>query len=120
MAAYVWPTDLPPMPITDYAETDGVLVLRSPMDAGPAKLRRRGARPATMTVSYEMTSAQVSSLRTFVLTTLKGTARFDYVHPRTGSTVEVRIVPGQDGELYSVAYHAHGHWIIGMSLEVMP
>ena len=120
MSSYVWPVSLPPMPLTQYAETDGALIMRSPMDAGPAKLRRRGARPATLSVAYILTSAQVETLRTFVLTTLKGTARFDFVHPRTRSTVEVRIVPGQDGELFSVGYVAKGHWSVGLSLEVMP
>lgn len=118
--AYVWPPSLPQAPLTDYSETSGALILRTPMDAGPAKLRRRGQRPDTLSVVYGMTRAQLVALAAFVQDTIKGTARFGLPHPRTGATVEVRIVPGQDGELYGTAYGAPDFWRVSLTFEVLP
>lgn len=118
--SYVWPVGLPQRVLTDYSEDDGALILRTPMDAGPAKLRRRGTRPSRMQVAFNMDTSQVATLRTFVLDTLKGTARFGFPHPRTGTQVEARIVPGEDGGLYSVRYLAPGKWQVSMELEILP
>lgn len=118
--AYIWPVTLPQTPNTNYSETSGVLILRSPMDAGPAKMRRRGSRTDTMLVTFEMSTAQVETLRAFVHDTLKGTARFGFTHPRTHEIVEVRIVPQQDGNLFSIGYILPDYWTISMQLEILP
>lgn len=67
-----------------------------------------------------MTEAQVDTLETFVKTTLRGTTRFGFPHPRTRAQVEVRIVPSDDGKLYNLAYIARDVWQVSMSLEVLP
>jgi hypothetical protein len=118
--AYIWPVTLPQKPNTNYSETNGVLILRTTMDAGPAKMRRRGSRPNTMQVTFEMSTAQVEILRAFTQDTLKGTARFGFTHPRTNQIVEVRIVPQQDGALFSVGYILPDYWTISLQLEVLP
>lgn len=118
--AYIWPETLPQTPNTDYSETNGVLVLRTSMDAGPAKMRRRGSRPNTMQVAFEMSTAQVEILRAFVHDTLKGTARFGFTHPRTNEIIEVRIVPQQDNTLFSIGYILPDYWRISMQLEILP
>lgn len=120
MSAYVWPPSLPQSPLADYSESAGVLLLRSPTDKGPAKMRWRGQKPKPLSVAYHLTDAQVATLETFALTTIKGTARFDYPHPRTLATVEVRIVPSGDGELYKLQYIAPNLWQASFDLEVMP
>lgn len=83
-------------------------------------MRKRGTRPATITASYEMTDAQVSALETFCESTILGTARFGWPHPRTGSTVEARIVPSSDGSLYSLSCIAADHWVVSLTFEVLP
>lgn len=118
--AYTWPVTLPQKPNTNYSETSGVLVLRTSMDAGPAKMRRRGSRTDTMQVTFEMSTAQVEILRAFTQDTLKGTARFGFTHPRTNQIVEVRIVPQQDGTLFSIGYILPEYWTISMQLEILP
>jgi hypothetical protein len=118
--SYVWPTSLPQSPQKGYSETGGVLVLRSPMDSGPAKQRRRGARPQTMQLSFIMTSAQVAVLENFVEDTLRGTARYGFRHPRTQAMVEVRIVPQSDGVMYTNTYLAPDYWTVSLQLEVLP
>lgn len=121
MAAYTWPVTLPTsVDSSDYSESSGVLTLVSPMDAGPAKMRRRGQKPSRFNVSYLMTDTQIATLDTFIKTTLRGTARFDYAHPRTGTTLEVRFVPSQDGEYYSISYYTYGLYKISFMLEQMP
>lgn len=118
--SYVWPLTLPQAPTTGYTESTGALILRTPMDAGPAKQRRRGNRPDVLGVSFIMSTAQVEALRTFVADTIRGTARFGFPHPRTQVQAEVRIVPQDGGELFSVSYYTPNHWTVGMSLEVLP
>ena len=118
--AYIWPMGLPQKPNTDYSENSGALILRTSMDAGPAKMRRRGARTNSMQVSFEMSTAQVEILRAFIEDTLKGTARFGFTHPRTNEIVEVRIVPQQDGALFNISYILPEFWKISMQMEILP
>jgi hypothetical protein len=118
--SYVWPVSLPQVMRRDYTEDFGVLVLRSPMDKGPAKQRFIGNRPDTMKVSFEATSAQIATLRTFLGTTLRGTARFGFPHPRTGAQVEVRVVPQEGSKLFDLSYMSPGRYVVSMSLEVLP
>jgi len=120
MAIYSWPVSLPQAPQRGFTETGGVLVLRTPMDSGPAKQRRRGQKPQVLQLSYLMTTAQVSTFEGFVKNDLKGTARYNYLHPRLNTTVEVRIVPQSGGELYNITYQAPGYWMVALTLEVLP
>lgn len=119
--SYVWPTSLPRAPHVDgYSETGGPSVLRSPMDQGPAKQRRRCAKPPQLECVFRMTSAQVETFEGFVNDTLLGTARFGIFHPRKkAERVEVRIVPGEDG-LYDIGFVSAGYWDVSVILEVMP
>lgn len=119
-ASYTWPASLPQDVMRDFSENSGVLVLRTPMDAGPSKMRRRGARPDQMTVGFYMTDEQVTTLDEFIKETIKGTARFYFPHPRTSVVVEARIVPGQDGQFYTASFFAPGQYTVGMTLEIMP
>lgn len=116
----IWPSSLPNLPTKNYSEDNGILILRTPMDAGPAKQRRRGKRPSNMQVQYEMTSAQVSSFSTFVEDTIMGVKRFQITHPRTNQPTEVRIVPQGDGKLYDVSFATNDLWLVSLSLEVLP
>lgn len=119
--SYVWPLTLPVEPFaSSYTETPGRNIIRSPMDAGPAKLRHRGNRPDSLTVVYAMTDAQISTLETFVNTTIRGTSRFGWTHPRTLATVEARIVPTGEGSLYSLAYVSEDYWRVSLTIEVLP
>lgn len=120
MYSYVWPVTLPQQPMTDFSEDVGVLILRTPTDAGPAKMRRRGKRPSVMNLNFYMSSAQVDTLDTFINSTIKGTARFGFPHPRTQEVVEARFVPQDDGQFYSLSYIVNDRWKVSMKLEVLP
>lgn len=121
MATYTWPPTLPTSADSQsYSEVSGALVLVSPMDAGPAKMRYRGEKPRTMNVDFIMDNTQIATLETFITTTLRGTARFDFTHPRTQTTIEVRIVPSSDGKYFGISYFAPDLYRISLSLEQMP
>lgn len=119
--AYYWPSTLPQLPQLDsFSETNGVLIIRSPMDAGPAKQRRRGKRPRTMQVSFFMDAAQRATLDNFIENTIMGTARFGFTHPIKQVVEEVRIVPQQDGQLYTLQPITFNWYSISMTFEVLP
>ena len=115
-----WHPDLPQVPQKGYTETGGVLVIRTPMDSGPAKMRKRGAKPQTLNMSFLMTSAQVTTLETFVKTTIQGTIRFGFPHPRLNTMSEVRIVPQGEGDYYTLSYVAPGYYTVQLTLEILP
>jgi len=117
---YLWPVSLPQSPQKNFTETGGALIIRTPMDSGPAKQRRRGKLPSKMTLSFIMTSAQVTTLENFVTNDIKGTARFGFTHPRTGQIVEARMIPQGDGELYTASYIAPGYYTISTTFEILP
>lgn len=120
MALYSWPATLPQNVRRDFQLSRAVNVLSTPMDTGPAKRRRRSAGIEQMKVGFYMTTDQIATLEAFINSSLKGTARFDFAHPVTGVTVEVRIVPQQDGQMYTVGYYTPTLWTVDMALEVVP
>lgn len=116
---YVWPTGLPQTPLSNYSETSGVMIMRTQSDLGPAKQRRRAQRPDTLSVQFDMSTAQVEILRAFVQDTLRGTIRFGFTHPRTLEIVEVRIVAEGGGAMYTINYLLPDYWQVSLKLEVL-
>lgn len=118
MAIPAWDAGLPQKLLIDgYSETMADNLLRTSMDAGPAKQRRRsaaGARPVSGTL--KMTAAQMATFKTFYYTTLlSGALRFSWTDPITGGAVEMRFtaVPSWraiSGNLYDVE----------IKLEILP
>lgn len=122
MAVLSWPTanNFPQSPQKGFSESIGLNIVRSPMDAGPAKQRRRSQRPSTMDVSFILTTAQTQTLESFVFNDLEGIKRFNFLHPRLYTTVEVRIVPQSEGELFKLQYLAPGYSQASLKFEVLP
>lgn len=97
--AAIWPLALPQKPQrSGYSKKIPNNLIRSDMDTGPAKVRRRGgAKPEQVTGTYILTSEQLAVLETFVKETIAGGALcFDYPHPQTGAHVRARLVGGSD------------------------
>lgn len=116
-----WPPTLPTRSDdVAYGEDYGVLLAVTPMDAGPAKIRRRGNKPDIITASYSLTPAQLDTLEAFVKTTLMGVKRFNWTHPRKQTAVEVRLVPDSSGKFYSVAYLTPTVWRVSLQFEILP
>lgn len=114
--SFTWPATLP-NPEIDMEETAPNLVVRTDMDAGPPKVRRRhtsGVRPWRKRVV--LTLAQVETFDEFFVDTLSGGAsRFDFTNSRTGVSCEFRFVePPVYRRLGPDAYE------VAMSWEQMP
>ena len=112
-----FPASLPVPAINTLQESPPVNAMRSQMDKGPDKVRRRTtANVRPLSFNLMLTSAEVATLDTFfVTTTFSGTDKFDYIHPRTGDTVEARFTePPIYGEQEGVLFNT------GLSLEILP
>ena len=120
MATYTWPLALPQVPQKSFNEELGLNIIRTPVDMGPAKMRRRSLRPDVLNVSFLMTTDQVEILDQFINNTLMGTIRFNFMHPRKNVEVEVRVVPKDGGTLYSLQYAAPEYYTVTLQLEVLP
>lgn len=93
-------------------------LLRTNMDVGPAKVRRRTtANVRPFSFALKCTSNQVDILLAFFNNDIFGGAdEFDFVHPRTGASLRVRWAgdppeyQDEDGILYDIP----------IMLEIMP
>ena len=83
-----WPSDLPQKPLVQgFSETPPNLLTRSPMDVGPAKVRRRSTAGVTvLQCVFRLTTTQRASLLTFWQTTLAGgSLSYTWTHPISGA-----------------------------------
>lgn len=113
-----WPATLPQRPlVAGYGESRQSQVLRSSMDAGPPKVRRRfSAAAQNFNVQWRMDSTQLDTFTTFFDTDIQGgSLRFDIPHPRSGTTVSARF---QD--VYSISALGGTNWNVSATLEVLP
>ena len=85
--------------LSGYTEAPPDLTIRTQMDHGAAKVRRRfTAGPEVVVVPLWLTDAQVDELKDFYSDAVEGagsfggTAVFDWVHPRTGDAAEMRFL----------------------------
>jgi hypothetical protein len=115
----VWPSSLPQfVEIDGYDETLPDALLRTRMDAGPAKQRRRfTAAPRSLAaVTDLMTAAQGATFEAFFETTLQmGALPFDWAHPRTQATKTFRF-----REPPKAIARPGGRVQYRLSLEIMP
>jgi len=87
----VWPTELPQTPLREgYSEASGGNVIKSSVDAGRPKRRRRfSVDLVAYSVTLFLNSAQRASLKTFYKTTLTaGTLPFDWIDFDDGTVAE--------------------------------
>jgi hypothetical protein len=114
-----WPAALPQRVLaSDYEEQQPETLLRTQMDAGPAKVRRRfTAAPRPLWVMLRMTSAQVELFEAFVREDLQdGALPFGWVHPRTQEPAMLRLTAP-----YVLAPQGRGlRWRVLLQLEVLP
>ncbi len=95
MATVPWPTTLQDLLNTDsFGYKFGETAIRSEMDIGPAKVRRRFTRPVdTMTATINITTAQFPIFYYFYNTSLNGGVNmFSFIHPITRVPMEARFV----------------------------
>ena len=116
--AQTWPATVPTDVLQgSYSESPPDNLLRSSMDTGPDKVRRRstaGPRPISWTIL--MTTTELGYFETFYVTTLVGgSLTFNFTMPRTGSSGELRFTsPPQYLPVGGV------YWEVRMQVEEMP
>jgi len=112
-----WPQGLPQAPLIGHLERAPNLVVRTGMEAGPAKVRRRftaGVRPLTMT--FVLDDTQRMTLDQFFVVELAGGAlSFDFRIPSTGQTKQIRIVGPPEYGLITPS-----RWRVRLELEILP
>lgn len=109
-----WPATLPALPLAEgYSEGFGDSLLRTPMEVGPAKHRRRiSAVAKAMTFPLLLTSAQVDILQG--LWDADGSIGFTHTHPRTSAAVTMRMVSEPVAVPRGLQYQ------VDLELEIMP
>ena len=118
MAVPSWPGTLPEeLFVSGYGQAFPDITIKSNVDAGPAKVRRRftaGVSPVTGTMI--MTAAQLTTFDTFFNTTLLGgSLRFSWTKPPAHSVAcEMRFT-----EVPSWT-KVEGDYEVSLSLEVLP
>jgi len=116
-----WPVSLPQSPLVNgYSEQMPKMGLRSSMDAGPAKQRRRfTAAVIPIGVRMALTNAQVETLVTFWDTTTSGgVLSFTWLHPRTGSAVTMRFIADQPPDIQPL--DSEDLYSVSFPLEILP
>lgn len=112
-----WPSNVPSCFILgSQSEQLGDGLIRSQMDTGPAKVRRRSsAMPGALSGSIRMTDPQVASLRTFVHGTLMGGALpFNFPDQR-GGTILARLAG-----MPSWQRMTGNTYLVSLSIEILP
>ena len=118
MAVPAWNVDLPTkLFVAGYGQSFPALTIKSDMDVGPAKVRRRftaGVEPVAGTMI--MTAAQLATFETFYNDTiLGGSLRFSWTKPPVHTVAcEMRFT-----EVPSWT-KVEGEYEVSLSLEVLP
>lgn len=117
-----WPASLPQRPsYPGYGEAPQSQVLKSDMDAGPPKRRRRfTAGTRTLSVQYDLTEQQVEDFKSFFYGELAaGALPFEWTDPRTGEPVSA--IAGDGSPPYQIQPLSGGDWWrLSISIEVQP
>lgn len=117
-----WPASLEQRPLRGLTELRQKGTLRSDMDAGPQKVRKRFTSAVrNIDVPVVFTSAQRTTFDTFFITTLgEGSTSFDWAQLQT------EIDPSETGTLLfrfkqpAKMTKAAGEWKTVLNLEVLP
>lgn len=118
-----WPASLPQVaPINGYQETPPDTSLRTQMDAGPAKVRRRftaAVRPITM--NFILSDAQLQVFDDFYGETLEGgSLPFDWVHPRHFADSPQEIVQFRIVRPPTYSAIDRDIWQVPVEFEILP
>ena len=123
MAVYRWPTSLPQKPLVDgYKRVLPNNLIRSSMDTGSDKVRKRGRfKPQEISASYVLTAAQRNTLESFVHDSLaEGAICFNWPHPELNKLVRARLKASQDGILEFSPYRDTTRWSVTLKIEIWP
>lgn len=118
-----WPIELPQIPLrAGYSDTAPNNLLRSDMDTGPAKVRRRStAKPHIAACSYVFDDAKAMIFEDFAEHTLAGGAlAFDWWHPVLKRYVRARLLSSEDGLFTRTYFSDTLKWHYSLKFEYWP
>jgi hypothetical protein len=122
--AEAWPSTVPDsLQESGYSYEAQSGVIRTNMDTGPAKVRRRfTAVSKTHKGNIILTKTQLATWESwFENVIIFGTLTFTMTNPQTAASMTVRLVIPSSGKAYSVAPEAgSGNMILSIEVEVMP
>lgn len=122
MASETWPASLPQDSFISLSVRKQDGRLRTQMDAGPPKMRRRFTAVRKI-VSHSMIldGTDKQTLDSFYDNNLQGgSLRFNWTDPTTDASVEMRFTEPYEAQLVSGGDTAGRQWRISMTLEIMP
>lgn len=111
----VWPSQFCPL-VGSFQETPPDSSIRSDMDVGPAKVRRRttaNVRPISFRMFLKKDGVAILD-NFYVVETVGGSEPFDYIHPRTQQPVKARFQEQPQYQSQSIGYN------VSVSLEILP
>lgn len=123
MASAVWPAGLPQAPqLRALRERPPELTVRTSMDVGPAKVRRRQtAGVRTFPIEIKLTRDQVALLDEFFLDTLAGGAlAFQWTQHRTGDLIDYRFLGPPEYAPLAPRQSGSEYWMATFSIEALP
>lgn len=127
-----WPLALPQKPLQDgYKRTIPNNLIRSSMDTGSDKVRRRGRfKPQVVTATYLLNPRalyngsrwnQKDVLESFVHNSIaEGAVCFNLPHPETGTLVRARLKAANDGLFDISQYKDTMCWVATLTFEIWP
>lgn len=118
----VWPASLPQKQFTGLTDQRQDARVRTEMDAGLPKMRRRfTAALRTVTTRLVLTGTQRQTFDTFYITTLsEGVDPFDWEDPVTDATVSFRFIEPPQWSLIVGGSTSDRLWEATLSLELLP
>lgn len=116
-----WPATLP-CPVIDATDARGEGAIRTPMDAGPSKARRRfSAVSRYVTAEIPLDATQRGTLDSFYADTLgEGVDAFDIADPFGGATVSARFSGPVSYAFRGKAAGGARWYMAAVSLEILP
>lgn len=123
MADVIWPVGLPQAPqVARYSQVDQDRTVRTSMDVGPAKVRRRAtAAIETCEIELSLTRAQVATLKTFFRDSVfAGAVPFEWKHHETGNQIDYRFTGPPTFTPRASRQAGTEYWTAAFQLEAMP
>lgn len=116
-----WPSTLPQQAYTDEGPTaqGQSNVIRTPMNTGPAKIRRRFTAIAEdVTLQLEISEAELAVLEDFIKNILGETLPFNWKNPYKDAPAVFRFKEGWAS--VKKKWYADDLWTVSMELEMLP
>lgn len=118
-----WPAQLPQiLPMAGYQESPPDTALRTPMDAGAAKMRRRfTAQVRPINATLVLTDAQLEILDDFYIDDLEGgTLPFEWEHPRHIGESPAVIALFRFTKVPTYTIISRDIWQAAVEMEILP